>query len=93
MITEELVRKVASIARLDLTDEEVKRFTKELGDVIKWFDELDRVNTKGVKPSFHPLKTENVFRQDKIEECLTQEESLSNTSHKEEGFFKGPKSV
>jgi len=93
MVTEDLVRKVASIARLDLTDEEVKTFTKQFGDVIDWFNELGKVDTKGVRPSFHPLKTENVFREDKVEKCLSQDESLSNTSHEEDGFFKGPRAV
>ena len=78
---------------LELSKEEVNKFTKEFTAVIDWFNELSVVDTKGVKPSFHPLKTENVFREDKVENCLSQEESLSNTSHKEEGFFKGPKAV
>lgn len=93
MVTEKLVKKVAAVARLDLTKEEVEEFTSQLSDVIKWFDELAKVDTKNVEPSFHPLKTENVFRDDEVGECLSQDESLSNTSHKEDGFFKGPKSV
>lgn len=93
MVTEELVKKVAAVARLELTEAELKEFTSQLSDVIKLFGELESVDTKGVEPSFHPLRTENVFRQDEVGECLSQEESLSNTSHKEDGFFKGPKSV
>ncbi|MFA5405972.1 MAG: Asp-tRNA(Asn)/Glu-tRNA(Gln) amidotransferase subunit GatC [Candidatus Nanoarchaeia archaeon] len=92
-LTESELRHVASIARLDLTDAEVKAFTKQADDIIVWFDELSKVDTKGVKPSFHPLLTQNVFREDKVGVCLSQEESLSNTSHKEDGFFKGPRSV
>lgn len=93
MVDETLVRKVAGIARLNLTDEEVKTFTRQFDDIIAWFNEISEIDTKGVEPSFHPLKTENIFRDDIIGSCLSQEESLSNTSHKEDGFFKGPKSV
>ncbi len=89
----ELVEKVARIARLNLTSEEVKKFSTQFKDIIKWFDELSKADTKGVKPSFHPLITENVFREDETEKCLTQEESLINTRHKEKGYFKGPRSV
>lgn len=92
-LTEAELRHVASIARIDLTDEEVKAFTRQADDIIAWFNELSRVDTKGVEPSFHPLLTENVFREDEIKPCLSQEESLSNTSHKEAGFFKGPRAV
>jgi len=93
MVTKELVKKVASIARIELSEEEVNKFTKEFTAVIDWFNELGEVDTKGVKPSYHPLKTENVFREDEVKECLSQEESLINTNHKEKGFFKGPKAV
>ena len=93
MVTSELVKKVASVARLDLSDDEVSTFTKQFDDIIAWFDELSQIDTKGVSPSFHPLTTENVFREDKIEQCLSQVESLSNSTHTEKGFFKGPRSV
>ncbi|HLE05906.1 MAG TPA: Asp-tRNA(Asn)/Glu-tRNA(Gln) amidotransferase subunit GatC [Candidatus Nanoarchaeia archaeon] len=93
MVDESLVRKVAGIARLSLSDEEVKTFTRQFDDIISWFNEISEIDTKGVEPSFHPLKTENVFRDDVVKPCLTQEESLVNTSHKEGGFFKGPRAV
>ena len=93
MVDESLVRKVAGIARLDLSDAEVTTFSKQFDDIIAWFNEISEIDTKGVEPSFHPLKTENVFRDDVVKPCLTQEESLVNTSHKEGGFFKGPRAV
>ncbi len=93
MVDDNLVKKVARIARINLTDEEIIRFTKEFDDIIKWFEELSKVDTSSVKPSFHPLITENVFRDDDVMNCLSQEESLSNTSHKENGYFKGPRAV
>ncbi len=92
-ISEEELRHVARIARIDLTDEEVAKFIKQVNDIIAWFQELSSVDTKGVEPSFHPLKTENVFRRDEPKVCLTNEESLSNTEHKEKGYFKGPRAV
>ena len=88
MADEELVRKVAKIARIDLTEQEIKTFANQFEDIIEWFKELGKVDTKGVKPSFHPLKTENVFREDKTEKSLTQEESLIATpvSHMTRGL-------
>ncbi len=93
MVDDDLVKRVAKIARINLTDEEIIRFTKEFSDIIKWFEELSKVDTSSVEPSFHPLRTENVFRSDEVRPCLSQEESLSNTSHKENGYFKGPRAV
>jgi len=85
------VRKVAQLARLRLTEKEIDRFTKDMESILEAFQDLDRVPTKGVKPSFQPIETKNVLRKDKIENSLTQEEALSNTRNKEKGLFKGPK--
>ena len=93
MADQELVRKVAKVARIDLTDAEVATFAKQFDDIISWFDELSKEDTKGVSPSFHPLKTENVFREDEVDKCLSQDESLSTTTHKGGGFFKGPRAA
>ena len=93
MIDKELVKKVASIAKINLSEEEIIMFAHQFEDIIKWFNELEKVNTKYVRPSFHPLKTENVFREDKVGKCLSQKEALSNTENKEGGYFKGPRAV
>jgi aspartyl-tRNA(Asn)/glutamyl-tRNA(Gln) amidotransferase subunit C len=85
------VRKVAQIARLKLSDQELRKFSKDLESILKAFQDLERVPTKGVKPSFQPIETKNVLRKDKVEPSLTQEHALSNTKNKEKGFFKGPK--
>ena len=87
------VRNVARIARLELTEEEARRYSKDLDDVLAAFRAIDKVNTDKVKPAFQPIETINVLRKDVIEPGLTQEEALSNAKQKEEGQFKGPKVV
>lgn len=89
---EELLH-VAEIARLELTEEEIKLFSKQVSDVIEWFKELGKINTKDVAPSFHPLETVNVTREDVVKECFSKEETFANTNNKEKGFFKGPRIV
>ena len=85
--------RVARIARLHLSDEEVKKLSKDLNDVLVAFKELDKAKTKNVPPSFQPLLVKNVFREDAIEKSISNEEALSNTQHKEKKFFKGPRAV
>lgn len=92
-ISPDELRHVAKVARLDLTDAEVNKFIKQVNDIIAWFSELQKINTSNVEPSFQPLKTENVFRPDEVKSCLSQDESLSNTSAKDKGYFKGPRAV
>ena len=85
------VRKVAQIARLKLSDQEVRKFSKDLESILDAFKDLERVPTRNVRPSFQPIETKNVLRKDRIEQSLTQEQALANAKNKEKGFFKGPK--
>jgi len=85
------IRRVAQIARLKLSDQEVHKFSKDLESILEAFHDLENVHTSGVKPSFQPIETKNVLRKDKVEESLTQEQALSNAKNKEKGFFRGPK--
>jgi len=93
MIDEKTVEKVANASRLILSNEEKKKFTKQLDDILKEFKILDEVNTNSVHPCFQPIETKNVMREDEVKECLTNKQALSQTEHKENGFFRGPKIV
>lgn len=92
-ITKEELIHVSEVARLKLTDAELDLFTKQVSDIIDWFNELSSIDTKDVEPSFHPLPTVNVTREDKVLKCFTLEEAMSNTENKEAGFFKAPRIV
>lgn len=90
-ITEETVKHVADLARLNLTASEIKKFQKDLTEILAAFKTLDEAPT--AEPSFQPIPMENVYREDVTEKCLTNQEALKNTRHKEKGFFKGPKAT
>ena len=92
-INESLIKKVAEVARLQLTDSEIKKFTPQLREALENFSKLQEVDTKGVKPSFQPVEIKNVLREDVPKQCLTQEQALSQTKHKKDGYFKGPRAV
>lgn len=88
-----LIKHVAGLARLELTEEEVKKFEPQLKEILEIFSELDYVNTDDVKPSFQPVKLKNALREDKEGKCLTEEEALSLSKHNKDGYFKGPRAV
>ena len=93
MIDEKEVIHVAKVARIKLTEKEVKKFSKELGDVIDFFKILDEVDVKNVEPSFHPIKTINRLREDVEHKGLDQKIVLSLAPHKEGDYFKTQKVV
>lgn len=92
-ITPELVKKIATQARLNLSDAEIKQFVPQLKEILQNFSELDKVDTKNVQPSFHPIEIKNVSREDVVGECLNQDDALSSTPHKRNGYFRGPKTL
>jgi aspartyl-tRNA(Asn)/glutamyl-tRNA(Gln) amidotransferase subunit C len=67
-ITEDLTRKVADLARLNLTDEEIRSFTGQLKQVLKYVDEINEIDTSQVEPMTHPHDMGTPFREDKIVE-------------------------
>lgn len=92
-INEDLVKKIARLARLNLSEKEIKKFIPEMKEILSAFSTLNELDTEGIAPSFHPVPIKNVMRQDKIEPSLSQEIALSNSSNTKDGYFKGPKAV
>lgn len=80
------VRHVATLARVDLDDEEVEEFTAQFADILTYFDALDEVPEVDAE-----TELVNVMRPDEVREGLSQAEALSNAAESEDGFFKGPK--
>ena len=92
-IDNQIIEKVAQNARLKLTKKEIEEITPQLSEILQAFSKLDELDTENVNPSFQPIKLKNVLREDKEKQSLTQEEILSNTKHKKDGFFKCPKVI
>ena len=84
------IEKIAKLARLNLKEEEIKKFGRDLEEVKEMFDEIDKIEVKE-NPCFQPVEVKNVTREDKAEKGFSTEEALSNTKHREKNFFKGPK--
>ncbi len=87
------VKRIAEISRLKLSEEELRDFSKDVSDVLRAFEDLKRVNTEGVEPSFHVVGIEGEFREDVIEKPLTQSEALSNVKSIRRGYVKSPKLI
>ena len=91
MITIKDVEHVAKLARLELTEDEKELYTKQLGDVLKYVDQMNEVDTSNVKPMTQVIDFVNVMRDDKVVYELTKEELMANAPEVENGFFKVPK--
>ena len=90
-VDRKLLEHVAEVARLKLTEQEIKKFLPQLQEALEFFLQLEEVDTTNVKPSFQPVELKNAMREDVEKECLSQDEALSQTEHKKDGYFKGPR--
>jgi len=90
-IDESQVRKVAKLARLELTEEEVAEFTGQLSAILGYVEKMNELNTDDVEPLAHCLPISNVFRKDCVKESLGTEKALANAPQRDDEFFKVPK--
>jgi aspartyl-tRNA(Asn)/glutamyl-tRNA(Gln) amidotransferase subunit C len=85
------VAHVATLARLDLTDEEKERFAEQLGAVLAHAADVEALDTAGVPPTAHPLPLRNVLRDDVVRPSLDREEVLAQAPEVEGGRFPVPR--
>ena len=89
-ITPEAVAKVARLARLSLTDDELRTTTEQLGDMLDHFADIDALDLDGVEPMTHPTPIANVMRDDVELAVLDRDEVLSAAPDAEDGRFRVP---
>jgi aspartyl-tRNA(Asn)/glutamyl-tRNA(Gln) amidotransferase subunit C len=92
-LTPDEVRKVALLARLELTDEEVERQGKHLNALLAQFEKLQEVDVTGVEPTSHSIPVFNVMREDVSRRSLRREEVLANAPEARDGCFIVPRIV
>ncbi len=84
------VRKVASLARLELSDEELETYGQHLTQILGYVEVLDEVDIKDVTPMPHAVDLQNVFRGDERSPSLDRKAALSNAAKSDGQFFQVP---
>lgn len=92
-VDRKLIERVAMVARLKLSEDEIKRFLPQMKDALEFFSRLKEVDTDNVSPSFEPIEIKNALRDDNESKCLSQDDALSLSAHKKDGYFKGPRVI
>ena len=92
-ITKEEVLHVANLARLELTDDEIERFSRQIGTVLEYMDALNQVDTSGVTSTFNATFITNAFREDTRTDHMDRDKILSNAPDKDDEFFLVPKVI
>jgi aspartyl-tRNA(Asn)/glutamyl-tRNA(Gln) amidotransferase subunit C len=89
-LTRDAVVKVARLARLALTDDEIEHVTDQLGAMLDHFADIDALDLSDVEPMSQPLPLVNVLRDDVEQPCLDRDEVLAAAPFAEDGQFRVP---
>jgi aspartyl-tRNA(Asn)/glutamyl-tRNA(Gln) amidotransferase subunit C len=89
-LTHDDVAKVALLARLRLTGEELNTFTPQLNAIVDYVAQLQELDTQDVEPLAHGVEVCNVFREDVRGPSLTREDALANAPKRNAESFLVP---
>jgi len=92
-ITIAQVEHVANLARLRFNEEEKQKLAGQLGAILEYIEQLNKLNTDDVPPTSHVIPVINVVREDVVKPSLTQEEALANAPGGVDGLFEVPKII
>lgn len=87
-LTPDLVRHLASLARIQVTDEEVERLTEQLAVIVDSVATINKAVDASIPATSHPIPMANVFREDVVEPSLTQAQALSGAADSDQGRFR-----
>ena len=89
-ITRDEVLHVARLARLELTDQEVERFTEQLSAILEAVDKVSELDLSDVEPTAHPLDLVNVWAEDEPRPSLPLADALANAPQPDGPYFRVP---
>lgn len=85
------VRKVAHLARLELTETEETQFASQLSSIIDYFQQLSELDTENISPTTRAIDVSNVERSDELQPYPDRESILQSAPEQEGDYFKVPK--
>ena len=92
-ITREEVKKVASLARLELNEDQIKNHAQQLEKILEYIKQLEKVDTNNISGTTRAIEVFNVFRKDNNKKSDCVEELLELGPSREDKYFKVPKII
>ncbi len=92
-ITRTEIEKVANLARLNLSEEELVTMTGQLDTILSYVAKLDELDTRDVPTTTHAFSNNNAFREDEVHESLSREDALANAPRENGEAFVVPRII
>ncbi|HZY09920.1 MAG TPA: Asp-tRNA(Asn)/Glu-tRNA(Gln) amidotransferase subunit GatC, partial [Bacteroidota bacterium] len=87
------VKHVAQLAHLQFSEDELKKLSHQLNDILEYIQKLNELDTTTIEPLSQVMELNNVFREDVVKPSYPREEMLQNAPRRTEKFFKVPKVI
>ena len=85
------IAKVARLARLALSEQQLALYEAQLGDILEHAARVQAMPTDGVPPTSHPIPMTNAFRPDEVTAVLDRDEVLAQAPDAVDGYFRVPR--
>ncbi|MEN8113481.1 MAG: Asp-tRNA(Asn)/Glu-tRNA(Gln) amidotransferase subunit GatC [Actinomycetota bacterium] len=85
------IARVAHLARISLSDEELEAYSEQLVHILEHAERVQALPTEGVEPTSHPLPMVNAFRPDTVTGSLGRDDALAGAPDTEDGYYRVPK--
>lgn len=90
MVSEDEIKHLGWLSRLELTDDELIRFASQINEIIGYLDKLDSISLSEVEP-VRSKKKLSELRKDHVE--LFKGDALKTAKNRKDGFLRGPRMV
>ena len=92
-ISEHEVKKIAELSRLSLTNEELKKRTKDMNNILDYMDTLNEIDTENVEELYNVHDMNNSLREDNYESSLDKKDVLANSPNSNSDYIEVPLTV
>lgn len=92
-ITPDEVLYTAHLARLELTPEQIQRFTRDAKRILEHIDQLHEADVTDVQPQTQFIRHRDFFRADRVTPSLSREDALANAPDTKDGMFRVPQAI
>lgn len=89
-ISKDLIDVLSKLAKINLTKEQIEKYTNDLSSVMGYMEEIKNLNVDKIEETSRVAKEENVLREDIVKESLPQSEALKNSKNTNNGYFLVP---
>jgi aspartyl-tRNA(Asn)/glutamyl-tRNA(Gln) amidotransferase subunit C len=90
-ITKKEIEQMATLSRLELSEEEKESYTTEINNIFSFIEELNKLDTSSVDITVHAIPICNIFREDVVGETLELGKALQNAPDEKDGQYRVPR--